>query len=1840
LLDTVTIGTSDTTGTLLVIDTKTGAGDPAGTNGGIYYNSNAGKFRCYQNSAWTDCIGAGGGGITTVGSLNGGTANANGATISSSTIYLQSASTSFAGLVDTTTQSFAGDKTFTGNVTADNNLTVDTNTLYVDATNNRIGIGTTTTTQAGVTVNLGAPDVSNGAVFGVSGTLTSTTNSLFGIGVQPTVTVGVNSDLDFVGVASGPTTATGNLNTGTAGIFGYLAAPSYTGTGTLRNLVGTTTTLINSSTGTVTNGIGIEVTNPVNAGTITTNYGIWINNQTAGATDYGVYIQGADTYALFVDGGATRLDGTLAVGDTVTITQTTTSAALSATLGNTSGTMTDGILVNRNASGGTTTNGVNITNTVGTTTNGLRLFSAGGTFTNGITFSGTFTKLLNSTNFNVLNSGALSAVGVDAGAGLLQGSLGLTVTGATVSLNANSNFTTNINTGTSTGAVNIGNSAAGQLTLQSGANIVLGTSDTTGTLLVIDTKTGAGDPTGVDGGMYYNSNSGKFRCYENSTWVDCIGVGGSGVTTMAAIGSSPNANGASISGSTLTLQPANGSFGGVVTTGTQTFGGAKTFNGNVTMGGDLTVDTNTLFVDSTNNAIGIGTTSIGTTDGTHRYKIEVSESANYALATNVKNTSNGTSAYAEYRATNDINGTVEFGIGGSGLTGGSGTLYGNRAYIISSNADGMTFNTELGGDILFATSDSQKLLLQDDGDLILGVSDTTGQLLVLDTKTDAGDPTGVDGGMYYNSNAGKFRCYQASAWTDCIGSGSGSGDILNGGQNGAITIGTNDANSLSFETNGTTRLTVSSAGNITSTDSALTFGGTSTSNFRLFLSGTVNSSTTSAQYALQNQVSFNPSGASLSDVYGFINVPALSGSSLTVSNFYGGVNRLDTAAGYTGQISNGYGLRIAAPSLSGNPGAGVAKIVTYTGLYVDGTSNGGNTSGTINNYGLRVASNSAAAGVGGTLNNYGLRITLANGVGGTTTNYGLYLDGNGGGSSDWALYSTSTAASLLSGNLSINGNTTLGDATSDTVTFTGRVNSDILPSTNDTYNLGSDTNRWANAYLGGETIHLGASTSDEATFSYNSSTDSLIFKNATNAATAFQIQNSSSVELLAVDTIASRINVAGDIEATGTISSPVGGFGFMGNYLPQSEDLDDNIYWTATNITVTANATTDPLGNTDADQLTSSASGTHTITHPNNWAGGAGTYTFSIWIKTTSGTQPFTLSINSTGGTPTTGTTRSYTATTAWKRYMVTQTFTGSPTIITPVITMTNNSATIYAYGGQLLEGTSAGVYSSTTYGGMGSQHEWGAVVNGNLRVYNAIYFGNSDSNGTTTLFDGGIQSNTTFAVYSNLFEFHGGGGNPTKLTVDTTSSPVISSGTNMTINIAPNGTGKLTIGTANTTGTLFVLDSKSASGEAAGITAAVNGSMYYNSTDNKFRCYENSAWVNCIGGTLTVGTFSGSSQANGATYSSGTLTFGPADGTNPGMVSTGSQTFAGAKTFGSNLTVSSGTATLGTTSQAGSLVLWDGSGNTVSLNASGIGTNYSLTLPTGAGATGQCLQTDTVTASQLIFGSCASGSGDGGVTSVGGLVDVGTKDGNGAVISGTQLIMQTADATYAGLVSTTTQTFAGNKTFNGTITVANITPSGNLTIGTSDTTGTLLVLDTKTDSGDPTGVEGGMYFNSSSKSFRCFADAVWQDCSSGRVYLTGDVTQTNGGAYTTIFTVPMTASKLNVVEITLLQFTSVNGVAPRNRVRVSASGATGYCTYVTQTSATAQTYDNIIPTTTSADTAETAFIAVSPNPTVNTITCSMTEDASASNLEVTFTAETTGTVTTKAGSYYTKTTY
>jgi hypothetical protein len=80
------------------------------------------------------------------------------------------------------------------------------------------------------------------------------------------------------------------------------------------------------------------------------------------------------------------------------------------------------------------------------------------------------------------------------------------------------------------------------------------------------------------------------------------------VTTLGAIGSSANANGATITNNTLNLEPASGSFGGVLTTGLQTIAGQKTWSNSATFGGNITMSSNT----STLQAFNIESTSTRT----------------------------------------------------------------------------------------------------------------------------------------------------------------------------------------------------------------------------------------------------------------------------------------------------------------------------------------------------------------------------------------------------------------------------------------------------------------------------------------------------------------------------------------------------------------------------------------------------------------------------------------------------------------------------------------------------------------------------------------------------------------------------------------------------------------------------------------------------------------------------------------------------------------------------------------------------------------------------------------------------------------------------------------------------------------------------------------------------------------------------------------------------------------------------------------------------------------------------------------------------------------------------
>lgn len=50
------------------------------------------------------------------------------------------------------------------------------------------------------------------------------------------------------------------------------------------------------------------------------------------------------------------------------------------------------------------------------------------------------------------------------------------------------------------------------------------TPDASTALLVVDNSSAANDPTGTNGAMYYNTSTNKFRCYEDSKWINCVGT--------------------------------------------------------------------------------------------------------------------------------------------------------------------------------------------------------------------------------------------------------------------------------------------------------------------------------------------------------------------------------------------------------------------------------------------------------------------------------------------------------------------------------------------------------------------------------------------------------------------------------------------------------------------------------------------------------------------------------------------------------------------------------------------------------------------------------------------------------------------------------------------------------------------------------------------------------------------------------------------------------------------------------------------------------------------------------------------------------------------------------------------------------------------------------------------------------------------------------------------------------------------------------------------------------------------------------------------------------------------
>ena len=101
------------------------------------------------------------------------------------------------------------------------------------------------------------------------------------------------------------------------------------------------------------------------------------------------------------------------------------------------------------------------------------------------------------------------------------------------------------------------------------------------------------------------------------------------------------------------------------------------------------------------------------------------------------------------------------------------------------------------------------------------------------------------------------------------------------------------------------------------------------------------------------------------------------------------------------------------------------------------------------------------------------------GTGAVTVNSNLTVNGN-----------LNTQGNMqVAGNVTIAGTIQIGDQTTDTVAFTAGVNSNILPATTNTYNLGSPSLQWNNIYANNLTLNtFTATTLSTANLTFNNGT--------------------------------------------------------------------------------------------------------------------------------------------------------------------------------------------------------------------------------------------------------------------------------------------------------------------------------------------------------------------------------------------------------------------------------------------------------------------------------------------------------------------------------------------------------------------------------------------------------------------------------------------------------------------------------------------------------------------------------------------------------------------------------
>lgn len=184
-------------------------------------------------------------------------------------------------------------------------------------------------------------------------------------------------------------------------------------------------------------------------------------------------------------------------------------------------------------------------------------------------------------------------------------------------------------------------------------------------------------------------------------------------------------------------------------------------------------------------------------------------------------------------------------------------------------------NTTTAFQIQTAGAGSLLIANTQDSSIQIGAAaaDATAIRFVLDTKNTVGDPVvATNGAMYYNSGLGKFRCYEKSAWTNCIG-----------GAENIVTLGADVTNS---------NATANTIANVTGLSFPVVAG--TTYRFKALINYTAATAATGSRWTITGPTATTLSytskytlnaGAETTNFASTYNIPAASnGGSLTTGN--------------------------------------------------------------------------------------------------------------------------------------------------------------------------------------------------------------------------------------------------------------------------------------------------------------------------------------------------------------------------------------------------------------------------------------------------------------------------------------------------------------------------------------------------------------------------------------------------------------------------------------------------------------------------------------------------------------------------------------------------------------------------------------------------------------------------------------------------------------------------------------------------------------------------------------------------------------------------------------------